>query len=76
MNRNVAELFILSEVQVKEDATIAMINVVVGLRWRKCPRSWRWVPELIEADGWGQVSPRCREHSFNFLTNNFNSKKF
>lgn len=60
--QELAELFILSEVQVKEDASIEMINVVVDhADGEKCPRSWRWVPELIEADGWGKVSPRCRE---------------
>ena len=27
----------------------------------KCPRSWRWVPELIQVEPWGEVSPRCAE---------------
>jgi len=27
----------------------------------RCPRSWRWVPELISVDPWGEVSPRCAE---------------
>ena len=29
--------------------------------WVRCPRSWRWVPELTEAGEWGAVSPRCAE---------------
>lgn len=27
----------------------------------RCPRSWRWVPELVSAGEFGSVSPRCRE---------------
>ena len=27
----------------------------------RCPRSWRWVPALVDAGKFGQVSPRCRE---------------
>jgi len=27
----------------------------------RCPRSWRWVPELVETDEWGPVSPRCAD---------------
>ncbi|MGB0369746.1 MAG: isoleucine--tRNA ligase [Opitutales bacterium] len=29
--------------------------------WVRCPRSWRWVPELTSAGAWGDVSPRCAE---------------
>ena len=28
---------------------------------KRCPRSWRWVPELVEVSPWGEVSPRCAE---------------
>ena len=27
----------------------------------RCPRSWRWVPELVNTEAWGEVSPRCRD---------------
>lgn len=27
----------------------------------RCPRSWRWVPALVNAGRFGMVSPRCRE---------------
>jgi len=27
----------------------------------RCPRSWRWVPELVHVEPWGDVSPRCAE---------------
>ncbi len=56
------ELFILSQVQVIVDDTLSEIRVDVahadGVR---CPRSWRWVPELVESATWGAVSPRCAE---------------
>ena len=28
---------------------------------KRCPRSWRWVPELVNIEPWGEVSPRCAE---------------
>ena len=42
------------------DATELSIEVAHadGVR---CPRSWRWVPELVETEKWGAVSPRCAE---------------
>ncbi len=27
----------------------------------RCPRTWRWVPRLVETDEWGAVSERCAE---------------
>ena len=56
------ELFILSQVTVVESDQVEEIDVVVshadGIR---CPRSWRWVNQLIETKEWGLVSPRCAE---------------
>ncbi|MEO0509765.1 MAG: isoleucine--tRNA ligase [Verrucomicrobiota bacterium] len=56
------ELFILSEVILKETNEESEILVEVahadGVR---CPRSWRWVPELVETEVWGPVSARCAE---------------
>ncbi len=57
-----AELFILSEVLIVEDTSVTELKIEVdhadGVR---CPRSWRWVPELTETEQWGLVSPRCAE---------------
>ena len=62
------ELFILSQVALVESTESAELNVEVahadGVR---CPRSWRWVPELVDTNGWGPVSTRCAE-ALNHLT--------
>ncbi len=54
------ELFILSQVILSENPESEALEVAVthadGVR---CPRSWRWVPELVETEAWGPVSPRC-----------------
>ena len=56
------ELFILSQVTLIESPENTELNVKVahadGVR---CPRSWRWVPELVKTEDWGSVSPRCAE---------------
>lgn len=56
------ELFILSQVNLNEKPEAREIEVSLdhsdGVR---CPRSWRWVPELVHTDAWGPVSPRCAE---------------
>ena len=56
------ELFILSQVVLVESTESAELNVEVahadGVR---CPRSWRWVPELVDTNSWGPVSARCAE---------------
>jgi len=56
------ELFIISQVTVTESVDAVETSVEVahadGVR---CPRSWRWVPELVQTDEWGPVSPRCAE---------------
>ena len=62
------ELFILSQVVLVESTESAELNVEVahadGVR---CPRSWRWVPELVDTNSWGPVSARCAE-ALNYLT--------
>ena len=62
------ELFILSQVVLVESTESAELNVEVahadGVR---CPRSWRWVPELVDTNSWGPVSARCAE-ALNNLT--------
>jgi len=57
-----AELFIVSSVVVKnlpsEGTNYVTAQHAPGTR---CPRSWRWVPELVYVEPWGEVSPRCAE---------------
>jgi isoleucyl-tRNA synthetase len=56
------ELFILSQVILIDSADADELKIEVthadGVR---CPRSWRWVAELVETERWGAVSPRCAE---------------
>ena len=52
-----AELFIVSSVVVSNLADYESDRVVArhapGVR---CPRSWRWVPQLVKVEPWGEVS--------------------
>ena len=57
-----AELFIVSKVILIEDDGLE--NAIVLARHAsgvRCPRSWRWVPELVNVEPWGKVSLRCAE---------------
>jgi isoleucyl-tRNA synthetase len=56
-----AELFIVSEVSLEtaDDGELTLdAEHAQGVR---CPRSWRWVPELVSAGEYGEVSPRDRD---------------
>ena len=59
---SLAELFIVSSVIIETSKDIQDVHISAhhapGVR---CPRSWRWVPELVEVEHWGHVSPRCAE---------------
>ena len=58
------ELFIVSSVLLAEDADLDPSEIRISARHApgvRCPRSWRWVPELVEVERWGKVSPRCAE---------------
>ncbi len=59
------ETFIVSAVELEEKSAGTPISVEAvkaeTLGFVRCPRSWRWVPELVEAGKFGKVSPRCRE---------------
>jgi isoleucyl-tRNA synthetase len=64
------ELFILSQVDLIEDPGLQEVKITFdhadGVR---CPRCWRWVPELVETSAWGKVSPRCSEALEQILLN-------
>jgi isoleucyl-tRNA synthetase len=57
-----SELFIVSQTHLIPSNSAEGVHVEVrhadGVR---CPRSWRWVPQLVPAGEYGEVSPRCRE---------------
>ncbi len=59
---SLAEFFIVSQVHLIPSSSAEVVSVEVrhadGVR---CPRSWRWVPQLVSAGEFGDVSPRCRE---------------
>jgi isoleucyl-tRNA synthetase len=55
------ELWIVSSVQLKPQAGATLAFAVDKAEGIRCPRSWRWVPALVEAGRFGMVSPRCRE---------------
>ncbi len=59
------ETFIVSAVELKDATAGTPLTVEAvkaeSLGYVRCPRSWRWVPELVDAGKFGKVSPRCRE---------------
>ncbi len=59
------ELFVVSQVNLQASDTVSGLEITVtpaveaGLV--RCPRSWRWVPELVSVEGFeDKVSPRDR----------------
>jgi isoleucyl-tRNA synthetase len=54
------ELWIVSAATVTPLAGAALAVTAAKAPGVRCPRSWRWVPELVEAGKFGRVSPRCR----------------
>ena len=58
-----AETFIVSEVRLVAAPACAPLSVEAvkaeTLGYVRCPRSWRWVPELADAGAFGKVSARC-----------------
>ncbi len=59
---DLAELFIVSKVSVIEGKEYENVTVrAKHAKGQRCPRSWRWVPELVLVEPWGKVSPRCAE---------------
>lgn len=60
-----AETFIVSEVRLVGSAAGTPLSVEAvkaeTLGYVRCPRSWRWMPELVDAGNFGKVSARCRD---------------
>ena len=60
-----AETFIVSEVRLVAAAAGTPLSIEAvkaeTLGYVRCPRSWRWVPELADAGAFGKVSARCRD---------------
>lgn len=58
-----AETFIVSEVRLVAASAGTPLSVEAvkaeTLGYVRCPRSWRWVPELADAGAFGKVSARC-----------------
>mgnify|MGYP001161614424 CR=1 FL=1 len=55
-----AEIFIVSSVLLEpSDQKMELQVAATHAPGVRCPRSWRWVPELVEVESWGAVSPRC-----------------
>ena len=55
------ELWIVSAVRLNPVPGAALSFAVQRTGGVRCPRSWRWVPALVDAGRFGMVSPRCRE---------------
>ena len=55
------ELWIVSAVTLQPEPKAPLAFAVDHAPGVKCPRSWRWVPTLVDAGKYGMVSPRCRD---------------
>jgi len=55
------ELWIVSAVTLQPQPKAPLAFAVDHAPGVKCPRSWRWVPTLVDAGKFGMVSPRCRD---------------
>lgn len=58
------ELFIVSYVELCESQTPNIKFEVLKAPGERCPRSWKWVPKLVDAGEYGHVSPRSRDALF------------
>ncbi|MEK9983974.1 MAG: class I tRNA ligase family protein, partial [Opitutae bacterium] len=55
------ELFIVSSVILEPQNNEQPVVTATHAPGVRCPRSWRWVPELVNTEIWGEVSPRCKD---------------
>ncbi|MDR1432747.1 MAG: isoleucine--tRNA ligase [Puniceicoccales bacterium] len=54
------EIFIVSQVQIADNASAGACSVtVVSADGERCPRSWKWVDHLVDAGEFGRVSQKC-----------------
>ena len=55
------EYFIVSQVRLNSTGASGIEVSVKHAEGERCPRSWRWVPELVPCEGFDNISPRCRD---------------
>ncbi|MDR1413542.1 MAG: isoleucine--tRNA ligase [Puniceicoccales bacterium] len=56
------EIFIVSQVEVCETTEMGICTIEIAIAGgEKCPRSWKWVHELVDAGEFGRVSQKCFE---------------
>ena len=58
---SLAELFIVSSVILEETQSPELAVTANHAPGVRCPRSWRWVSELVDTGNWGEVSHRCHK---------------
>ncbi len=58
---SLAEYFIVSQVSLEAINEVELKVEAMKASGVRCPRSWKWVPELVHAPGYGDVSPRSRD---------------
>ena len=59
------EIFIVSQVELRRVEGGEVSVTAEHASGVRCPRSWRWVPELVAAGDFGEVSPRDRDALLN-----------
>lgn len=55
------EFFIVSQVNLNDSPGNELEVTVKQAEGVRCPRSWRWVPDLVPVENFEEVSPRCKE---------------
>ena len=55
------EFFIVSQVVLSDTGDKGLKVSVRKAEGVRCPRSWRWVPNLVNLERFGEVSPRCKD---------------
>lgn len=64
------EFFIVSQVKLHEHPDSKLDVTIKNAEGVRCPRSWRWVPNLVFVENFGEVSPRCKEALLEKYPNN------
>lgn len=55
------EFFIVSQVKLSNTLKNGLDVTIQHAEGTRCPRCWRWVPNLVHVDNFGEVSPRCKD---------------